>query len=144
MSEQQRAAAASDGVAKNPKPKRFDRGEVGYPTYEIVDEQVRLLGSRCPECVNVAFPGRDICLVCGARPVTFTLSGCGTVHAWTSVANPPAGFDEGYLYGCVDLEEGPRILAKLHGPVSVGGRVIAIPGTLRDGDEGFRFGVSDA
>jgi uncharacterized OB-fold protein len=67
------------------------------------------------------------------------------VHSWTLLTNPPAGFDEAVGYACIDLAEGPRILAALEGDrAEIGAQVQAVPGILRHGARGFRFEVRDA
>jgi uncharacterized OB-fold protein len=90
------------------------------PVFEVDGRVARLLGSRCAACGATAFPRRAVCLECGAKPQPTRLSGAGSVHSWTHLANPPFGFDEPLGYACVDLDEGPRLLGALSGP-GVGG-----------------------
>jgi uncharacterized OB-fold protein len=123
---------------------RFDRDLAAYPTFKNDGDVVRLLGSRCPACGAVAFPRRAVCLRCGGEPVDQTLSGPGELHAWTQIENPPFGFDAGFPYGCVDLEEGPRVLCALIGVPRTGARVQAVAAPVRNREDGFRFRVLDA
>jgi uncharacterized OB-fold protein len=102
---------------------------------------VRLLGTRCPACGTVAFPSRAVCGGCGCRTLEpAELSGQGSVHAFTTVRTPPAGFDAPYLAAVVDLDEGPRVFAMLTAePPATAGRVRAVPARVRDGKPGFAF-----
>jgi uncharacterized protein len=102
---------------------------------------VRLLGTRCPACGKVAFPSRAVCGECGCRALEpARLSGEGSVHAFTTVRTPPAGFDAPYLAAVVDLDEGPRVFAMLTAePPAAAARVRAVPATVRDGKPGFAF-----
>jgi uncharacterized OB-fold protein len=104
---------------------------------------VRLLGSRCAGCGTIDFPARAICLECGNAHESAVLSGRGTLHSFTMLENPPAGFSTGYAYGCIDLAEGPRVLAALVGErFTIGQQVKVVEARVRDGLEGFRFGPS--
>lgn len=123
---------------------RFDRGLAAFPVFEREGDLVRLLGSRCSECGVAAFPRRRVCLACGGEQEDATLSGRGVLHAWTRVANPPAGFDKSFPYGCVDLEEGPRVWCALLGEPRTSAPVQAMSAPVRDGEAGFRFQVLDA
>lgn len=114
-------------------------------------DTVRLVGSRCPACGAVAFPGRLVCAECGARDLdAHALSGTGTVHAATRLDTPPAGFEPPIVVAVVDLDEGPRTFALLAGPDAppAGTRVVAVSGPLRDSGDGpvpgYRFAVAEA
>lgn len=119
---------------------RIDEGLSAAPVFETDGLVTRLLGSLCPLCGAVAFPRRVVCLECGGSPEPATLTGSGKVHSWTRLANPPFGFDEPIWYACVDLDEGPRVLAAMtRGPVAIGASVQAVPSALRRAAFGFRF-----
>lgn len=126
--------------------RRFDAGLAGAPVFEEDGAEVRLLGSTCGRCGAVAFPRRVVCVRCGGEHAPTRLSGAGRLHSWTLMANPPFGFEGELLYGCVDLAEGPRVLAALAdgGEPAIGAAVQAIPGPVRHGAAGFRFEVRDA
>lgn len=125
--------------------RRIDDGEAAAPIFDTVGGEVRLLGSACPNCGAVAFPRREVCVRCAGPQEPKELSGAGRLHSWTRVANPPAGFDGEMRYGCIDLLEGPRVLAPVSdlAPV-IGAAVQAVPGAGRDGAGGFWFEVRDA
>lgn len=125
---------------------RFDHDLTAQPVYRDDAGTARLLGSRCERCGATAFPLRTVCLECGGAHAPLELRGRGTVHAAASVGNPPAGFDEGFRYACVDLAEGPRVLGPcLDDGVRQGQQVQAVVAAVRDGELGFRFSeVRDA
>ncbi len=108
--------------------------------FRATDDGIRLLGARCPRCGRHSFPARAVCGECGARDQqSAELSGRGTVHAATRVSVPPAGFDAGYLFAAIDLDEGPRTFGVLLEPVEAEGHVRAVPARLRDGVQAFGF-----
>jgi uncharacterized OB-fold protein len=122
--------------------RRVDDGLGAAPAFEITGDVAALLGSRCSRCGTVAFPRRSVCIRCCGPQEPFRLSGWGTLQAWTRLANPPHGFDRAIQYGCVDLDEGPRVLAILGDEMPrAGQRVRARPATVRYGALGFRFDV---
>jgi uncharacterized OB-fold protein len=124
---------------------RIDDGLASAPVYEAVVGGVTLVGSACAECAAVAFPRRVICIRCGGPHQERVLKGTGCVHSWTTIANPPHGFDDEITYGCIDLDEGPRLMAPLENtPAAFGARVRVVPGSGRLGAAGFRFEVCDA
>lgn len=125
--------------------RRLDDGLAAAPVFEDNGETVRLLGSVCEVCSRVAFPRRVVCLWCGGEQSSYVLSGAGTLHSWTHLANPPFGFDSAIYYGCIDLDEGPRALCVLGGgPPRSGVRVQAVPADVKHGARGFCFEVADA
>ncbi len=127
------------------RPSRIDDGLSAAPVFEVECGIVRLLGSRCPRCGATAFPRRAVCIRCHGAPEPLRLSGAGTVHAWSPLANPPDGFAGALHYGCIDLEEGPRVLAILAAEQPhTGQRVQARPAAARGGALGFSFGAGDA
>jgi uncharacterized OB-fold protein len=99
-----------------------------------------LLGARCTGCDRRSFPARAVCAACGSREQAATeLSGRGTVHACVRVETPPQGFDGPYLFGLIDLDEGPRTFGIVLAEPGDDGRVIAVPAPLRDSVAGFAF-----
>jgi hypothetical protein len=84
--------------------------------------EARLAGSRCPDCGELFFPVKNsgYCPHCyGSRLEETNLGPVGTLAAYTTVLQPPAGgFYNGpvpFNYGLVDLDEGIRIEAQLDG-----------------------------
>lgn len=128
-----------------PVTRRVDDGLSAAPVFEFEHDSVRLLGSRCTGCGTVAFPRRVVCIHCGAKQQPLRLSGSGSLHSWTRLANPPHGFDRELYYGCIDLDEGPRVLGMLADErPHIGQRVQARPAAGRHGALGFRFVARDA
>ena len=52
---------------------------------------------------------------------------------------PPAGFDQPYLFGVIDLVEGPRTVGILSARPGEDALVRAVPGRVRDHLDGFLF-----
>jgi uncharacterized OB-fold protein len=85
--------------------------------------QGKLKASRCPDCQQVFLPVRALCPDCGQIELEWVdLSGKGKLAAFTSVYIGPTfmneeGFsrEKPYLTGIVELDEGPRISARLLG-----------------------------
>jgi uncharacterized OB-fold protein len=99
------------------------------------------------------FPPRDVCPECGKEAKTlFQFSGRGEVYSYTTVYEPPAGYEEQapYTVAIVKLEEGPLVTAQLTDldgrKVEIGTPVEMVTRKLRsDGDErgilvyGYKF-----
>lgn len=79
-------------------------------------QRYSLVGERCDTCQNAIFPPRDVCPHC-AEPAQkeYTMSGRGTVYSYTTVYDPPAGFEAyaPYPVALVKLDEGPMVTAQL-------------------------------
>jgi uncharacterized OB-fold protein len=79
-------------------------------------QRYSLVGERCEHCNNAIFPPRDVCPYC-AEPANkeYALSGRGSVYSYTTVYEPPAGFEAyaPYPVALVKLEEGPMVTAQL-------------------------------
>ncbi len=99
--------------------------------------QGKLKGSRCPNCQRVYLPVRSLCPDCGQIDLEWVdLSGKAKLAAFTSVYIGPTfmneegfGRDKPYLTGIVELDEGPRISARLLGldPENPAGIKIGMP-----------------
>lgn len=85
--------------------------------------QDQFRASRCKGCQNIYLPVRAICPDCGQSHMEWIdLCGKGKLAAYTSVYIGPSfmnelgyGRDKPYLTGIVELEEGPKISARLLG-----------------------------
>lgn len=84
--------------------------------------EARLTGSRCRDCGELFFPVKSsgFCPHCyGNRMEEIMLGPVGTLAAYTTVLQPPAGgFYHGpipFNYGLVDLDEGVRVETHLGG-----------------------------
>ena len=85
--------------------------------------QGELKASRCIDCQKIYLPVRAICPDCGRSNLEWIeLSGKGKLAAYTSIYIGPSfmnglgfGRDKPYLTGIVELEEGPKISARLLG-----------------------------
>jgi len=74
----------------------------------------RLQGQVCASCGAIQFPCRMACNSCGGRELnSHLLSGRGTVHSYSEVAQTPDGFEPPHLMALVRLEEGIVVAAQL-------------------------------
>lgn len=116
--------------------------------WRLNQQRYSLLGEQCPGCERKVFPPRDSCLDCQAavdvRANPFTFTGRGEVYTYTTIYDPPAGFEHNapYMIALVKLEEGPMVAAQLtdvdFASVSIGMPVEMVTRKLRaDGDEGM-------
>jgi len=84
--------------------------------WRLNSQRYALVGEICPHCQVKIFPPRDICPDCGREArETFQFSGRGEVYSYTTVYEPPAGFEDNapYMVALVKLEEGPLVTAQL-------------------------------
>ena len=67
--------------------------------WRIQKQRYALVGEVCTHCGNKIFPPRDICPECDKPAKTpFQFSGRGEVYSYTTVYDPPAGFEENDPY----------------------------------------------
>ena len=85
--------------------------------WRLNSQRYQLVGEQCPECGNKMFPPRDVCPECAdnSPQPEFKFSGQGEVYSYTTVHNPPEGYEESapYTVALVKLSEGPLITAQL-------------------------------
>jgi uncharacterized OB-fold protein len=121
--------------------------------WRLRQQRYGLVGEVCPHCDAKIFPPRDVCPECGqdARQ-PFNFSGKGEVFSYTTIYDPPKGYEENspYTVALVKLDEGPLVTAQLtdlgEEPVEIGMPVEMVTRRLRqDGDErglivyGYKF-----
>ncbi|HMQ52440.1 MAG TPA: Zn-ribbon domain-containing OB-fold protein [Anaerolineae bacterium] len=114
--------------------------------WRLNSQRYRLVGEECPRCGHKMFPPRDVCDECadnGKQP-DFEFSGRGEVFSYTTVNNPPEGYQENapYTVALVKLEEGPLVTAQLtdvdNDEVKIGMPVEMVTRKLRTyGEEGL-------
>lgn len=121
--------------------------------WRLQKQRYGLVGEECPHCDAKLFPPRDVCPECGQEAKTlYNFSGRGEVYSYTTVNEPPEGYEEyaPYTVAMVKLEEGPLVTAQLtdlgEEPVEIGAPVEMVTRRLRqDGDErgllvyGYKF-----
>jgi uncharacterized OB-fold protein len=120
--------------------------------WRLRKQRYGLVGEVCPHCETKIFPPRDVCPECGQEAKTlYSFSGRGEVYSYTTVYEPPAGYEENvpYTVALIKLEEGPMVTAQLtdlDGEVQIGAPVEMVTRRLRsDGDErgllvyGYKF-----
>lgn len=81
-------------------------------------ERLQMVGEVCRNvgCEKKIFPPRDICPYCNKPAnIEHKFSGRGEVYSFTTVYEPPAGFEKyaPYVVALVKLEEGPMVTAML-------------------------------
>jgi len=86
--------------------------------WRLRHERLQMVGEVCRNigCERKIFPPRDICPYCNQPAnIEYKFSGKGEVYSFTTVYQPPAGFEEfaPYAVALVKLEEGPMITAML-------------------------------
>jgi len=92
-------------------------------TYQQFLDEEKLMGSRCEKCGALYVPPRPICIKCHSSEMAWVeMGGKGTLRAFTCIAiGLPFMIDEGfdrkhpYCSGVVELEEGPRVDARIEG-----------------------------
>jgi len=121
--------------------------------WRLRKQRYALVGEVCPHCNAKLFPPRDVCPECGQEARTpYQFSGRGEVYSYTTIYDPPAGYEENapYTVALVKLDEGPIVTAQLTDlgdePVKIGAPVEMVTRKLReDGDErgmiiyGYKF-----
>lgn len=121
--------------------------------WRLRKQRYSLIGEVCPHCQAKLFPPRDVCPQCGEEARTlYQFSGRGEVYSYTTVYEPPAGYEENvpYTVAIIKLEEGPLVTAQLTDfgdeKVEIGTPVEMVTRRLRsDGDErgiivyGYKF-----
>lgn len=92
-------------------------------SFQAYLKEGKLMASRCRDCQQIYLPVRGLCPSCGVSNLEWVeLAGKGKLAAFTSVYVGPSfmnaegfGREKPYLTGIVELEEGPRISARLLG-----------------------------
>lgn len=84
--------------------------------WRLQRQRYGLVGEICPHCDEKIFPPRDVCPNCSHEARTlYTFSGRGEVYSYTTVYDPPQGYEQNapYTLALVKLEEGPIVSAQL-------------------------------
>ena len=99
---------------------------------------------RCPECGNSYMPDVDLCPSCLSIKQTQSeeVSGVGKIYSFTRVHVAPEQFKDSvpYYLAIVELEAGPRLLARLKTEEGDHVRIDA-PVELVSTDKGFLFAL---
>ena len=93
------------------------------PAYHQFIHEKRLMGSKCKTCGHASVPPKPLCSKCkGGEMELLELKGNGRLAAYTVIfMGPPLMVEEGfdrehpYCSGVVELEEGPKITARILG-----------------------------
>lgn len=86
------------------------------PHWRVRSQRYRLRGEICECCGHHIFPPRDVCPACH-QPADepFAYSGEGTIYSYSTVYEPPRGYEQfaPYIVALVRLKEGPLVTAQL-------------------------------
>lgn len=121
--------------------------------WRLNEQRYNLVGTLCSKCGEKSFPPRQVCPQCGADvDQVYPFNGRGQVFSFTTIYEPPSGFEENapYTVALIKLEEGPLVTAQLtdlgESKPEIGMPVEMITRRLRqDGDErgmlvyGYKF-----
>lgn len=121
--------------------------------WRLKEQRYQLAGTLCSQCGRKSFPPREICPECHSETNTvFNFSGQGEVFSFTTIYEPPAGYEDNapYTVALVKLAEGPMVTAQLtdlgETKPEIGMAVEMVTRKLRqDGDErgmlvyGYKF-----
>jgi uncharacterized OB-fold protein len=113
--------------------------------WRLREQRYQLIGNRCLNCGTKFFPPRRVCTECrGTEFEPFQFSGKGALYSYTTLRQPPAGFENQapYSVGMIQLDEGPMVEAQLTDlnldELEVGMRVEMVTRKLReDGEAGL-------
>lgn len=86
------------------------------PNWRLREQRYRLVGNLCLKCGTKHFPPRQVCPECrGTEFEPFRFSGKGELYSFTTLRQPPAGFEPyaPYSVGMIRLDEGPMVEAML-------------------------------
>ena len=89
--------------------------------FEQYLEEEKLMGSKCIGCGALFVPPRAVCMNCHRSEMNWAeMKGMGKLAAFTCIAiGPPSMIEEGYdrdnpyCCGIVELQEGPRVVARI-------------------------------
>ena len=89
--------------------------------FEQFLNEEKLMGSRCMTCGALFVPPRSVCIKCHSSKMEWTaMKGTGKLSAFTCISvGPPSMIEEGYdrdnpyCTGVVELDESPRVVARI-------------------------------
>lgn len=113
--------------------------------YGVNFDDDEVLGSACPQCGFCSSPAIPACSVCGREMVARSFPPVGTVWARTLVTFAVHGTTGPSEFAYIDLDHGPRLLARNNRPDGTGelvpgdrvrvGQVDGVPSvTAREGE----------
>jgi len=76
----------------------------------------RLIGEMCADCGGIFFPRRAVCSRCGSKDLEeCKLADRGVVVSWTTIRNPPMGYEQyaPYVVALIELDDGVRVLSQV-------------------------------
>ncbi|MEB8326019.1 hypothetical protein NGF75_08465 [Dietzia kunjamensis] len=82
----------------------------------VLDDNDKVVGSACEQCGYTCAPAAPACSVCGRAMTPRSFDPAGTVWARTLVAFAVHGTTGPSEFAYVDLDHGPRVLARTSRP----------------------------
>lgn len=102
----------------------------------------RFLVGDCEDCGDAHFPPSPVCPHCGGDAGWTESDAVGSLYSFSRQHRTAPGFDEPLVVGLVELDEGPRLLARIDadfGDPAIGDRVAVEPCAYEGGvDRGRR------
>jgi uncharacterized OB-fold protein len=79
------------------------------------DGKPKLIVSRCRDCGGTFYPKEVVCPSCikDGSLETIEIGGRGKIVAFTKVMRGLPGYDSPYILACLQLDEGPSVIAQL-------------------------------
>lgn len=84
--------------------------------YDVTTDAGRVVGARCDRCPATTAPATHRCALCGAVMQPAAFEPTGSVFSATRVWIPVGGAEPPSILAYVDLDDGPRLLARWSGP----------------------------
>lgn len=79
------------------------------------DGRPKLICSRCEQCGDTFYPEELMCPTCIKENTikSIEIDGRGKIISFTKVARGLPGYDSPYVLACLELDEGPSVIAQL-------------------------------
>lgn len=78
--------------------------------FAVIEDEVRLMGSKCQHCGKVSFPVKPFCPSCYEETQeNVPLSRTGTLHTFALSVMGPKDMEKPYVIGFIDLPEGIKL-----------------------------------
>ncbi len=96
-----------------------------------------LIGGRCADCGNQAFPRAPVCCVCMSENIeAVPMPRTGTLYAFSTVHIAAKKWKKPMCIGYVDLPNGARIFTHLDGALAIGDSVEPVLGVVGEDENG--------
>jgi uncharacterized OB-fold protein len=106
------------------------------------DGKPKLIVSQCKDCGGTFYPLEMICPSCIKEGTLQTkeIDGRAKIVAFTKVSRGLPGYDSPYVLACLEIEEGPCVIAQLEGwhdvPLVTGMKAELVIGKIKENEKG--------